>query len=70
MHSGPLAAMLRLPAQRREERQALVRAVQALDFVGLGQQTELLARNLSYGNQRLLEVARAIATRTASADPR
>ena len=62
MHSGPLAAMLRLPAQRREERQALTRAVQALDFVGLGQQVELLARNLSYGNQRLLEVARAIAT--------
>ena len=62
MHSGPLAAMLRLPTQRREEHQALMRAVQALDFVGLGQQTELLARNLSYGNQRLLEVARAIAT--------
>ena len=39
-----------------------MRAVQALDFVGLGQQTELLARNLSYGNQRLLEVARAMAT--------
>jgi branched-chain amino acid transport system ATP-binding protein len=62
MHSGPLAAMLRLPAQRREERQALGRALRALDFVGLGRQTELPARNLSYGNQRLLEVARAIAT--------
>jgi branched-chain amino acid transport system ATP-binding protein len=62
MHSGPLAAMLRLPAQRREERQALGRALWALDFVGLGHQTELPARNLSYGNQRLLEVARAIAT--------
>ncbi len=62
MRSGPLGAMLRLPAQRREEREAISRALETLEFVGLHAQASQRARNLSYGNQRLLEVARALAT--------
>jgi branched-chain amino acid transport system ATP-binding protein len=63
MRSGSLAAMFRTPAQRREEREALQIALAELDFVGLTPHAEQLAENLSYGNQRLLEVARALATR-------
>jgi branched-chain amino acid transport system ATP-binding protein len=65
MRGGILSALLGLPAQRREEQQALERALQALEFVGLRQQVLALARNLSYGDQRRLEIARALAT-----DPR
>jgi len=62
MKSGILAGMLRTPAQRKEERAALVRAMNALRTVGLHGTETQLAKNLSYGNQRLLEVARALAT--------
>ena len=65
MKAGVLSAMFRLPAQRREEKLALERAMKELAFVGLEKQHDNLAKNLSYGNQRLLEVARALAT-----DPR
>ncbi|BFR49406.1 ABC transporter ATP-binding protein [Nitratidesulfovibrio sp. HK-II] len=65
MQSGMLAAMLRTPAQKAEERHALTRAARELDFVGLADEHANLAKNLSYGNQRLLEIARALAT-----DPR
>ena len=65
MRSGVLAAMLRLASQRREERAALERAMAELEFVHLAGQSANLAKNLSYGNQRLLEIARALAT-----DPR
>jgi branched-chain amino acid transport system ATP-binding protein len=62
MKSGSLRAMLRTPFQRGEEKAALARAVQALTFVGLRRDAEQLAKNLSYGNQRLLEIARALVT--------
>lgn len=62
MKSGPFSAMFRTPWQRREERNALSRALESLEFVGLRHQAEQTAKNLSYGNQRLLEVARALAT--------
>ena len=62
MKSGAAGAMLRTPGQKREERDALARALQELEFVGLHEQANQLARNLSYGNQRLLELARALAT--------
>ncbi len=65
MQSGMLAAMLRTPAQRAEEQRALLRATRELEFVGLADEHANLAKNLSYGNQRLLEIARALAT-----DPR
>ncbi len=62
MRSGPAAAMLRMPGERREEKAALERALAELAFVGLTGQEMQLAKNLSYGSQRLLEIARALAT--------
>ncbi|SHF78931.1 amino acid/amide ABC transporter ATP-binding protein 1, HAAT family [Desulfacinum infernum DSM 9756] len=62
MRAGALAAMLRTPGQRREERKAIENALRALAFVGLEKDALQQAKNLSYGNQRLLEVARALAT--------
>ena len=60
--SGIVAAMLRWPAQRREEEAAIATAVRELNFVGLGGQALTLAKNLAYGDQRRLEIARALAT--------
>ena len=65
MHSGLFSSMLRLPSQRREEARAVERAMRELAFVGLDSQYNTRAGNLSYGNQRLLEIARALAS-----DPR
>lgn len=65
MNAGLFGAMFRTPSQRKEEKRALDRAMKELDFVGLADQHGNLAKNLSYGNQRLLEIARALAT-----DPR
>lgn len=62
MEAGVLGSMLHLPGQRREEREALGKSLNALDLVGLGPQAQQQAKNLSYGNQRLLEIARAVAT--------
>ncbi len=62
MKSGVIAGMFRTPWQREEERTALIRTMNALKTVGLHGQETQLARNLSYGNQRLLEIARALAT--------
>ena len=62
MSSGSVAAMLRTPAERREEEKALDRSLGELAFVGLAGQEMQLAKNLSYGSQRLLEIARALAT--------
>jgi branched-chain amino acid transport system ATP-binding protein len=48
---------------RREEAAIRAWALEMLDFVGLRGQEEDLARNLPYGRQRLLELARALASR-------
>ncbi|GBC63696.1 ABC transporter ATP-binding protein [Desulfonema ishimotonii] len=63
MKSGIFGGMFCTPAQRREERDALKLALRELEFVGLRQDAEQLSSNLSYGNQRLLEIARALATK-------
>ncbi|MBI4940227.1 MAG: ABC transporter ATP-binding protein [Actinobacteria bacterium] len=63
MKSGIVSTILRTPAQRREEAQARDTARELLDFVGIGKTAEEYARNLSYGDQRRLEVARALALR-------
>ena len=60
--AGPLTSILRGPKFRREEAETRARAQELLDFVGLGPTTDNLARNLSYGDQRRLEIARALAT--------
>jgi branched-chain amino acid transport system ATP-binding protein len=62
MRSGVFAAMFRTPNQRKEEQENLDRALKELEFVGLAAQAENKAKNLSYGNQRLLEIARALAS--------
>ena len=62
MKAGALAAMLRTRAQRHEEAAAIQRAMHELHFIGLAHEHANLAGNLSYGNQRLLEIARALAT--------
>ena len=61
MHSGIIGSMFHTPAQRREERAALERAMNELEFVGLADSYAEEAGSLSYGNQRLLEIARALA---------
>ena len=55
-------AVLRPPSVIAEEGRARVRARELLAFVGLGGQEDELARNLPYGDQRRLEIARALAT--------
>jgi branched-chain amino acid transport system ATP-binding protein len=60
--SGPIAAMLGLPWQRREERESTERAYELLRFVGLTRRANDLAGSLAYGEQRRLEIARALGT--------
>lgn len=62
MKSGVLSSLLHTPKQRTEERAALAKAISELKFVGLQEEATQPAKNLSYGNQRLLEIARALAT--------
>ncbi|MCK9239554.1 ABC transporter ATP-binding protein [Desulfocurvus sp.] len=60
--SNFFGAVLRSRAQRREEAEIIERSMRWLDFVGLGAQALARASALSYGNQRRLEIARALAT--------
>ena len=60
--SGAITSILHGPKFRREEAETRARAQELLDFVGLSESTEHLARNMPYGNQRRLEIARALAT--------
>lgn len=61
LKSGITSTILRTPKQRREESEAEDKAQDLLDYVGVGKWTYEFARNLSYGDQRRLEVARALA---------
>jgi branched-chain amino acid transport system ATP-binding protein len=61
--SGNVLAMsLRFPWVRRQERDRERRALELLEFVGLKGVENQLAKNLPYGDQRRLEIARALAT--------
>jgi branched-chain amino acid transport system ATP-binding protein len=62
LKSNPLDAVLRTPRFHREEASARERGLDLLRFVGLSGKHEEWARNLAYGDQRRLEVARALAT--------
>jgi len=55
-------AIVRPPAARRHERDAVERGQQLLKSAGLGGRENVVARNLPYGDQRRLEIARALAT--------
>ncbi|MBF8179190.1 ABC transporter ATP-binding protein [Herminiimonas contaminans] len=61
-HQGLFGAVFHHKAARREEAEIRQRAMELLEFVGIGQFAERTARNLSYGDQRRLEIARALAT--------
>jgi branched-chain amino acid transport system permease protein len=63
LHGTVLAAVIRPPWILREERAARKRALELLAFVGLEGKAETLAKNFPYGDQRRLEIARALATR-------
>jgi branched-chain amino acid transport system ATP-binding protein len=54
--------VLRTPGMLNEEARARLRAMELLDLVGLAERAETWARNLPYGDQRRLEIARALAT--------
>lgn len=60
--AGIISTGFRLPGMRREERQIRENAMQHLTFVGLENRATELAGNLPLGEQKLLEVARALAT--------
>jgi branched-chain amino acid transport system ATP-binding protein len=63
MRSGLIASMFHTKKQRTEEKENLKTAKKELEFVGLGKNINELAKNLPYGKQRLLEIARALATK-------
>jgi branched-chain amino acid transport system ATP-binding protein len=65
LSSSPVDAFLSTPRQRREEASARVEARRLLEVVGLAGRDEEVARNLPYGDQRRLEVARALASKPA-----
>ena len=61
-HAGVMASLLRLPSQRREEAESEAKARELLEFVGLTKWADSAAGSLPYGDQRRLEIARAMAT--------
>ena len=61
-HAGVLGAVLRNRATRQEEEQIEARAYELLEYVGIVERANDIARSLSYGDQRRLEIARALAT--------
>ena len=60
--AGPWQAVLRSPGFKREEKSTVQEALKRLQFVGLADTANELAKNLPYGAQRRLEIARALAT--------
>ena len=60
--SGLIGAALRTASFKQEEKEIAARAQQLLDYVGIGKYADFKARTLSYGDQRRLEIARALAT--------
>ena len=62
LHATPLGAVLRTPGVKAEERQARARGRELLAYVGLVGKGAETAKNLAYGDQRRLEIARALAS--------
>ncbi|MGW8225026.1 MAG: ABC transporter ATP-binding protein [Anaerolineales bacterium] len=63
LKSGYFGGIFRTPATMREEQAALEEARRQLQYVGLAGRGDLLAKNLAYGDQRRLEIARALASK-------
>ena len=61
-HSGLLGAIFRTPGFKAEEAAIAKRAHELLEYVGIAKLADYRARTLSYGDQRRLEIARALAT--------
>src|SRR4051812_37799964 len=61
--TGPIGAMLHMPWNRREEREGDAEAFRLLQFVGLDKRANVVSSALPYGDQRRLEIARALGTR-------
>ena len=61
-HSGLIGAVLRTPGFKREEAEITARARELLAYVGIEKFADYKSRTLSYGDQRRLEIARALAT--------
>ena len=62
LRSNILSDILRTPFNRREEQTTADMALQLLHYVGIAHRAQDLAKHLSYGDQRRLEIARALAT--------
>jgi branched-chain amino acid transport system permease protein len=62
LHASVAGAVFRPPSVKAEESRARSRGRELLGFVGLGGKDDELAKNLAYGDQRRLEIARALAT--------
>jgi len=60
--AGVIGAIFRLPSTKREERAIRDKSLRLLAYVGLSDYADIEAHNLSYGHQRRLEIARALAT--------
>ena len=58
--SGLVSGLFGFPISRREEKRDKARAQELLDFIGIGEYADRLAKNLPYGVQRRLEIARAM----------
>ncbi|CAB4751989.1 unannotated protein [freshwater metagenome] len=60
--SGLVGALFGSPKSRREEKASKARAHELLEFLGIDHRADQLAKNLPYGDQRRLEIARALGT--------
>jgi len=60
--TGLVRALIGTPLNRREERESKERALELLEFMGIDHRADQLAKNLPYGDQRRLEIARALGT--------
>jgi len=61
-NKGVVGAILRTRSQKKEEAAIQAKALEALEFMGIGQYADVVAQNLAYGIQRRLEIARALAS--------
>ncbi len=68
LHSHWWGALLNSPHTRRDEQRAHEEALKLLHFVGLRGRGDVIARNLAYGEQRRLEIGRALATQLLMLD--